>query len=85
MKQFCDDQKDDIFNYVPLTFHIRNNCQEEYEALMQYEEGESKSSKDRMLWIVKPGENSNRGCGIEICRKAEQVRKHIEREKLKHP
>ena len=36
MKQFCDDQKDDIFNYVPLTFHIRNSSQAEYEDLMQY-------------------------------------------------
>lgn len=27
MKQFCDDQKDNIFNYVPLTFHIRNSSE----------------------------------------------------------
>lgn len=33
---------------------------------------------------MKPGENSNRGCGIEICKRAEQVRKHIEKERLKH-
>ena len=37
------------------------------------------------LWIVKPGENSNRGCGIEVFKKLEQIKIHIEKEKQRHP
>ena len=37
------------------------------------------------MWIIKPGENSNRGVGIEICKKVEQIKKYVEKEKTKHP
>jgi len=26
------------------------------------------------LWIVKPGENTNRGCGITVCRELDQIK-----------
>ena len=25
-------------------------------------------------WIIKPGENSNRGCGIQVCKKLAEIR-----------
>ena len=28
----------------------------------------------RDLWIVKPGENTNRGCGITVCRELSQIK-----------
>lgn len=29
------------------------------------------------LWIIKPGENTNRGCGITVCRELQQIRQII--------
>jgi hypothetical protein len=29
------------------------------------------------IWIVKPGENSNRGCGITICENVNELNKEI--------
>jgi tubulin---tyrosine ligase len=26
------------------------------------------------LWIIKPGENTNRGCGITVCRDLNEIR-----------
>jgi len=37
------------------------------------------------MWIIKPGENSNRGCGIWVSKKIENIKKYIEKEHQKHP
>jgi tubulin--tyrosine ligase len=29
------------------------------------------------LWIVKPGENTNRGCGITVCRELSQIKEIV--------
>lgn len=29
-------------------------------------EKKNKKKKEKNLWIIKPGENSNQGCGIEM-------------------
>lgn len=74
---------DNVFNYVPLTFHIRKGMKDpEYNRFVEYykrraktiikeskeedEEGVKKKTKTRNIWIVKPGENSNRGQGITV-------------------
>lgn len=31
----------------------------------------------RELWIVKPGENTNRGCGITVCREMAQIKQLV--------
>ena len=47
----------------PQTFLIKyGHNDEEYLKLKRYMENESGS-----IWIVKPGENSNRGSGINLC------------------
>jgi len=30
------------------------------------------------IWIVKPGENTNRGKGIKVCNSVEQIKEYIE-------
>ena len=38
----------------------------------------NRGKKSRNLWIVKPGENSNRGKGIIVCEKLEEIREIVE-------
>ena len=90
LRQFYELTKDDVFNHVPITFHIQNGTQDkEYKNFLKYfhkrqkmiqtqekeddkntnkrssQQGHSK--KVRNIWIVKPGEITNRGTGITVC------------------
>jgi hypothetical protein len=31
----------------------------------------------KTIWIVKPGENTNRGCGIQVCRDIQSIREIV--------
>lgn len=49
---------------IPLTFHIKSQTDPEYS---RFEKMFNKYQSDRSnqnIWIIKPGENSNRGVGI---------------------
>lgn len=56
-------KKVDPFTILPKTYHIRsgdsNNV--EFRRFM-----ETEGSKVEQVWIVKPGENTNRGNGITV-------------------
>ena len=65
MKKYYECSKRDVFEFLPLTFHIENGLEDqEYFKFLQYfykkakktkEMDESKGSKVRNIWIVKPG------------------------------
>ena len=70
----------DISDIVPLTFHIKNGKQDfEYEnfvkAYKKYEDHQNDTEKN--LWIIKPGENTNRGNGIFIAESISEIDKAI--------
>lgn len=53
--------KTDPFQYIPQTFHIRGPTDERFKEFLE------ENRKDReKVWILKPGENSNRGNGISL-------------------
>ena len=53
--------KIDPFEYIPKTYSIKNAEDPEFKRfLKQYENYPDK------VWIVKPGENTNRGNGIKL-------------------
>ena len=71
-----------MFNYLPLTFHIKDGLEDEnYMKFLQYYYQLSKENRNEPAsiggiggntnkfnaWIVKPGENTNRGNGIIVC------------------
>ena len=65
MKKYYELLNDDPFKHLPITFHITSTdspCFQEF--LTTYQASEVNNSKN--LWIVKPGENSNRGNGIIV-------------------
>jgi hypothetical protein len=75
MSEYYSQQAADVFTYLPLTFHIKNGLEDdEYLKFLQYYYSISKNNKSDEpsihkfnAWIVKPGENSNRGNGIIVC------------------
>ena len=70
LKVYYDAVGKNIFDYVPLTFHlIKGKDDPEFERLVEeYNNIEKDKAKTRLqnLWIVKPGENTNRGQGIAL-------------------
>lgn len=64
---------------LPLTFHITKGIEDpEYHKFLQYYtafEGQKKKNKAvKNMWIVKPGQNTNRGNGITVCYGIDDIR-----------
>jgi len=96
MKSYYEAMKENVFDYLPLTFHVRKGFEDkEYQKFLEYynnreveiqeqekllqENKEAKKTvkKLRNLWIVKPGENTNRGIGIHVCNELSQINEII--------
>jgi len=80
LKNYCTATGLELFDRVPLTFHIQSGVEDPefqkfVEAYEKYSAEEDKNSKN--LWIVKPGENTNRGTGINVCATVDQVREEL--------
>lgn len=67
-----------MFDHLPLTFHIKDGLEDKkyFEFLRYYHKRtkeinrnnqDKEKEKQYNVWIVKPGENSNRGNGIKVC------------------
>jgi tubulin polyglutamylase TTLL1 len=72
LKRYLELKGEQPFGMLPLTFHITRGVEDPeylrflgcYEAI----EEERRSRRGvRNVWIVKPGENTNRGNGITVC------------------
>ena len=92
MKSYYEATKENVFDNLPLTFHVRNGFEDkEYQKFLEYynnreqeiqeqekmlaenKEAKKNVKKLRNLWIVKPGENTNRGVGIHVCNELSQI------------
>jgi hypothetical protein len=71
MSQYYESIGKKVFNYLPLTFHIKNGItDEDYSNFLKrfYErKKDGKKNGYNNVWIVKPGELTNRGNGIIVC------------------
>ena len=68
MKKYYTGAGQNVFDYLPLTFHV-HSTEENDEQFMEFKQmyhEELEKNKRKRLWILKPGENSNRGKGITI-------------------
>ena len=70
-----------VFEALPLTFHIAKGIEDQEFKHFQsvYDELQKckKNSDLKNIWIMKPGENSNRGNGITVCHSFQEVRLRI--------
>lgn len=71
MKQYYESMGAEPFECLPLTFHIKGGSSDpEFETFKKHffeqKEIAEKEKKTQNVWIIKPGENSNRGGGINV-------------------
>lgn len=56
MKKYYEKQKKNVFDYLPVTFHVRHFGDQAWQEFTNYfEEDLKKNPGERRLWIVKPG------------------------------
>lgn|SRR3990167_7129187 len=73
MKEYCDQQKLAVGDFVPETWVLRGDTFEaDLDILLKEKVAKNDNFKDPL--IVKPGENSNRGQGIEMAFNVEEVK-----------
>ena len=78
MKKYYELHDKNPFEFIPLTFHISKGVDDpEYAKFLQlyFALDEKKKKKEIMnIWILKPGEFTNRGKGITVCSSLDDVK-----------
>lgn len=81
MKAYYESTGQDIFGFMPLTFVVTDLDDPVYfeflEKFMELEESKKHQTNISNLWILKPGENSNRGNGIQVVNTLEIIKHSI--------
>lgn len=72
MSQYYKSADKDPFDYIPVTFHLVNGeTDKNFEKFAQvFQVYKEKCESDPLLnnlWVIKPGEATNRGVGISVC------------------
>ena len=68
----------DLFDFIPITFHVKEGINDkEYKNFELKHKSLNSDPSLKNIWIVKPGENTNRGCGITVCKDLPAVREII--------
>ncbi|EGR34749.1 tubulin-tyrosine ligase family protein, putative [Ichthyophthirius multifiliis] len=78
LKKYYEFSNENIFNYIPLTFHIKNGIDDlEWIKFIQYYNEIQDDKKQQNIWIIKPGEQTNRGNGIQVLQKLSDIQEII--------
>jgi hypothetical protein len=72
LEKYCLAQGLQVFDYVPLTFHITSPSDPKLKSAEK-----SFNAYPNSLWILKPGEDTNRGSGIVICNSWDQIKREL--------
>lgn len=59
---------------IPLTFHIKSQSDPEYMRFIHAYQMNARRRDSHNIWIIKPGENSNRGAGIQVADQLSEIR-----------
>lgn len=76
MKDFYPSSQE-LFSKLPITYNISSDQDPEFvDFLNSFQQNEEKKLKDpsfKNIWIVKPGEFTNRGTGITVCKSLDEI------------
>ncbi|EGR30742.1 tubulin-tyrosine ligase family protein, putative [Ichthyophthirius multifiliis] len=86
MKNYYESLGQNLFDYLPLTFHIQQGKKDkEYIKFVNYfnqikdqQQQQGNIKPQQNVWIVKPGEITNRGSGIKVLQDLQQIENIIE-------
>lgn len=76
MRNYYQLMGQDPFCVLPLTFFVKGGEDEEMRR-MEEKHAEMEREGGKPVWIVKPGENTNRGTGIALCRTVQQIKEEM--------
>jgi hypothetical protein len=62
---------------IPLTFHIKSSNDPEYKRFENTFRRFEQDKSSLNIWIIKPGENSNRGTGIQVANSLQEIQSII--------
>ena len=78
MRMYYDLQGLNPYHFLPITFHIKSTeNDEDFNQFLSTFHEFAKNSETRNIWILKPGENTNRGSGITLCDSISQIKQEI--------
>lgn len=77
MKAHYEAQGKQVFDYLPVTFHIKRYGDAAWVEFEKYYTQDERAQDGERVWIVKPGENSNRGKGITVHSEWEGLRRWV--------
>jgi hypothetical protein len=77
LKKFYISKGRPPFEVIPLTFHVKSGKTDEGFKEFQQSFHEILKSSGQKLWIIKPGENTNRGKGIKVLNSLEDIQDKI--------
>jgi Tubulin-tyrosine ligase family len=83
LKQYYKALGVNAFNYIPMTFHIKNDSDEEFLEFSEY--FYKNNPNEGCIWILKPGENTNRGNGILIFNSIDDIKNEIKNKSVAGP
>ena len=85
MVAYYKSQNQDPFVHIPMTFHIVNGPRDPNFLMFKQKFGEIQEKIDygndqhlNNIWLVKPGEATNRGIGISICSTLYDIQEKLE-------
>lgn len=77
MKAFYSKLNKNIFEKVPLSFLVSGDNDQEFKEFIKVfnklENSKQQKKSFRNIWIVKPGEFTNRGDGITVCKNVAEI------------
>ncbi|CAD8161581.1 unnamed protein product [Paramecium pentaurelia] len=78
MKNYYLSINEDPFQFIPLTYHVKTGLNDP--AFLEFEEFAKTNNIN--VWIIKPGESSNRGNGIQVANSITKVKQIISQQNL---
>ena len=71
LKDFYGEKNIDVFSKIPLTFHVEQGLSDPAMAIF------IDQFKENSMWIIKPGECTNRGNGIKVSNELQEIKEII--------